>query len=1665
MSIVLIDYLNSDKIACSRCYTCGLGWLSCPGHFGHIDLPSMFYNPVTFKLLIRLLDASCIYCYRLRLTEVQLKILGSKLLLLKNNRVIEALDLDDHLLSTGGARKKIEEEVALQKGSARKYPGEVDNSNDFIERGKPDDTADGFSNELMHKIDRYVEEILGYTFSDGRNSRITRNPRLKNYHATRLIQEIERDFLKLAPQICPRCDLYNPRYYEFKNLKVFQKPLPAKQYKMLILKGISVKDVLYGPMECSKNEISSSRILESRTEALLDEDSSLKDTNVYLSPEKVFRRLKRVWNNDNSLISLLYGSYNFKSCQYISRLEDFFIDVICVPPNKFRPVSHLNGKAFEHPQNVMLEEILKEIYDIQKVCSQTTDQELSGKCDLDSRRSLKELVEAFVKLQSSINVMYDSTKAEASKRAKIPPGIRQILEKKEGLIRKHMMGKRVNYSARSVISPDPNIDCNEIGLPNVFATRLTYIEPVTHFNVERLRKAVINGPKKWPGATHVQTSQDTLLSLEMLDEAGRRSVAGQLLTPIEAGGNLTQQKVHRHILTGDFLLFNRQPTLHKPSIMCHTARILPKEKTIRMNYVNCNTYNADFDGDEMNVHFPQDEVSRSEAMLIARTSHQYLGPANGDVLRGLVQDHVCAGVMICSKDVFFNRKEYVQLVYDSLRPEKDLILEDGDHNIESGINSNKRSRIVMLPPAIIAPVQRWTGKQVISTVLLNTTLGMIPLNMSSKISIPSKQIGSQDEEDLIVNFIDGEMVTGYMDKSQIGAKTYGFAHAVYEVYGPDYCERLISSMGRLLTSYLQTNGFSCRLKDLRLNEIGETNRRNTMAESENVGLKTVMGALARYGYVNIPLNSRGNIDDEVMGHLVDIRNDEEKYIELESELKSNVNKCTSKIMSSCIPSNLLVLFPKNNMQVMTLSGAKGSSINSAQISALLGQQELEGKRVPLMLSGKTLPSFPPYDTSIRAGGFISDRFFSGIRPQEYFFHCMAGREGLIDTAVKTSRSGYLQRCLVKHLEGIKVEYDNTVRNCDGSVIQFAYGEDSLDVTKSKNLYKFDFCARNYKSYLARYNPIRLTKSNIDTTSVGRYIRKMKKKNVPRELLLEKFFPSRFLGSVSENFYEELKKYIKINPQGLLRSKRDNDIRGGVFADNFELLMKLKYQMSLVDPGEAVGLLAAQSIGEPSTQMTLNTFHLAGFGAKNITLGVPRLQEVVMMALKSSNTPIMRIDMKEPSEEAALRVCEEFNRLSLSDVLKDLTIEESIKGYSGPNDMYYCRQFLIKLKFVDSHVYIGLHSLTDDKLSKFLKYRFLPLISNSINREINISLKRSAPSNFMSISADISRTSSAVPDSNSGEACQSPSPDVTTESGYEDSKIQMKPIDNIVMQVEHSDSESSEGSEVLEDAKAALKVSIKKEHESSTYNSHISHNSNKVSNDGDKPAGSDKLSENVEEDECFIYPRYITKHEFPVQDGDSLYCYIHVELPIETRILMLATVEKACKKAIIREVQGVSKCVFTPKESESQKTLSVTTDGVNIRRVWELRDIVSCDTLYTNEISAVLSTFGVEAARAAIVEEIKSVFDAYGINVSYRHLSLIADYMTFEGGHKPLNRIGINSNPSPLAKMSFETTFSFLNESATTGDYDVLGTPSSCLIVGRPTRVGTGSFNVAYSMGV
>ena len=825
---------------------------------------------------------------------------------------------------------------------------------------------------------------------------------------------------------------------------------------------------------------------------------------------EVYSALKLLFAKDGEVLQLVYNAQPVPKGTVVVSADMFFIKSLIVPPNKYRPPAAQGpGQIMEAQQNTPFSDILKKCDTINQISKEMREANNEEQTGLPAR-NLQHFLRAVVELQDHVNGLIDKERTEVtgSKVAALPNGIKQLLEKKEGLFRKNMMGKRVNFAARSVISPDPNLETNEIGVPLVFAKKLTFPEPVTQHNFWELKEAVINGPDKYPGAAAIENENGQVVNLKFKSLDERTALANQLLAPsnwrLKGSRN---KKVYRHLTTGDYVLMNRQPTLHKPSIMGHKARVLPNERTIRMHYANCNTYNADFDGDEMNMHFPQNELAQAEARMLADADHQYLVATSGKPLRGLIQDHISMGTWFTCRDSFFDEEDYHQLLYSCLRPENSHIVGD---------------RIETVAPAFVKPKYLWTGKQVITTILKNIQPPeRAGLTLKSKSSTPANRWGEGSEEGDVI-FKDGELLCGILDKKQLGPTAGGLIDAIHEVYGHSIAGKLLSILGRLLTRFLNMRAFTCGIDDLRLTKEGDRLRREKLDTAAQMGREVALK------YVTLDKTTVPDQDAELNRRLEDVLRDDDKQSGLDSVSNARSAQLSSDITKTCLPTGLAKPFPWNQMQSMTISGAKGSGVNANLISCNLGQQVLEGRRVPLMISGKTLPSFRAFETHPIAGGYVSGRFLTGIKPQEYYFHAMAGREGLIDTAVKTSRSGYLQRCLIKGMEGLRAEYDSSVReSSDGSIVQFLYGEDGLDITKQVHLNDFGFLADNHESILQQVEAQHFNKlANDEVTSYNKEamkkVRKTKKIDA-MDPVLSKYHPGGNLGSTSETFAQALKK--------------------------------------------------------------------------------------------------------------------------------------------------------------------------------------------------------------------------------------------------------------------------------------------------------------------------------------------------------------------------------------------------------------------------------------------------------------------------------------------------------------------------------------------------------------
>jgi DNA-directed RNA polymerase subunit A' len=559
----------------------------------------------------------------------------------------------------------------------------------------------------------------------------------------------------------------------------------------------------------------------------------------------------------------------------------------------------------------------------------------------------------------------------------------QRLKGKEGRFRGSLSGKRVDFSARTVISPDPNLSINEVGVPMDVARILTVPMQVTEWNMDLARQLVLNGPEVWPGANYVVYPDGRRVDLRYFRD--RRELANKL-----APGFI----VERHLMNGDIVLFNRQPSLHRMSMMGHLVRVLPG-RTFRLHLAVCPPYNADFDGDEMNLHVPQNEEARAEAMTLMIVQNHIITPRYGGPIIGARQDYITGGYLLTRKDTFVNKELLMYL----------LAAANYDGEIEE--------------PAIMHPRELWTGKQVISMLLPKDLNWVQPTAIKESCKDPYNCY--TDEYIIIVN---GYMATGVLDKKSIGAEQVdSLWHVIVKRYGNDYARKWVDSILRALLRFLDLRGFTMGIDSLEM-PLDSYNELTKLYEDSE---KKVLEYIQRF--------REGKLEAEP-GLTIEETLENDITIEL-----SRAREAAARIVEKYINKD-------GDAYIMAKTGARGSIVNITQMVAMLGQQTIRGERFKRGFYGRTTAHFEPGDLGPMAKGFVRNNFKTGLTPLEFFFHAAGGRDGLVDTAVRTAQSGYMQRRLINALQDIYVAYDGTVRNASGSIIQTRYAEDGIDVSKS-----------------------------------------------------------------------------------------------------------------------------------------------------------------------------------------------------------------------------------------------------------------------------------------------------------------------------------------------------------------------------------------------------------------------------------------------------------------------------------------------------------------------------------------------------------------------------------------------------------------------------------------
>ena len=1264
------------------------------------------------------------------------------------------------------------------------------------------------------------------------------------------------------------------------------------------------------------------------------EDTDMEIKKQSFSAEEVLHILKGISDEDAELLGMGNG---------FIRPEWLICTVFPVPPPAMRPsVRNDTGQRCEDDLTHKLCDIVKTNHRVKEKMEQ-------------NQTNMKQVEEYYTPL-----LYYHISTFIDNELSGIPPAkqrtgrplrsVTQRLKSKEGRIRSNLMGKRVDFSARSVITPDPGISIDELGVPIKIAMNLTFPEVVNRYNRDRMRELIkntIEGPDKYPGAKYVRKHNEhyRTIRLKNIDNVSDVNLVD---------GDI----VDRHLQNGDYVLFNRQPSLHKMSMMAHRIRVMPYD-TFRLNVCVTPSYNADYDGDEMNMHVPQSLQTENELIQLTAVPTQIISPKNSKPIISIVQDIALGIYRITNDNVKISQKQLFNIL----------------------CNNSKFFGIPSEPKYNVNDTKKWSGQQLLSTI--------IPPNVNIQCGNSSYDPSNDKTDENYVKIEHGEIKQGIFDKKIYQSMSTGLIHTVFNDNGAQECTDIFDNTQKLICDWLVYDGFSVGMSDLMID--GKTTK----------ALKDVARTLKQDVYAEIRKIHTKEFDN------VSIKTNEERFEEI---VNDHLNKATKEIGNI----GMSTIDNSNRMLNMIKAGSKGSRINLIQMVGCLGQQSVEGKRISHGFDNRTLPHFTKYDDGPESRGFVESSFVNGLSPQEFFFHAMGGREGLIDTAVKTSETGYIQRKLVKAMEDCKINFDMSVRNASGQIIQFLYGDDGMNAIKLEehNMYYVDFDkAEMRKEFLITKNDFMnhyLTEETFtELNSIDDWDKQLfdyyQQVEIDREYFIMKInnsrkenkttYPIAFARMIKniKSMYQLANHTSKsdLNPIYVLDTIKSleekqlmiNKTNSGkkilgillrfflnpktlitkyyFHKDAFDYLMqkiKVSFYEAIAPPSEMVGVVAAQSIGEPCTQLTLNTFHLSGVAsASKAVRGVPRIKELLSVS-KNMKAPSCVVYMKkEYSSEFS-------NAEHLQNSIEITYIKDVIKS----SKVYYENNTI----------------LTDD--DAFVKFynKYSMINCKDTNRSpwvLRLELEKSKLLDRELTTIDISHTIFNF-----------------YEDGLLDCTFSDDNSDNIIFRITlKGDATSSKDQTIIEDSVTELKA----------------------------------LEHNL----------------------------------LETNIIKgISGIKKVSK----RKDEYIK---YNPELGmfDKEKTLEwiLDTDGTNLIDILGYSMVDATRTI-SNDINEIYQIFGIEAARECLLNEINDVLNDGGTSVNYRHIALLVDTMTSKGYMLSIDRHGINrSDIGPLAKCSFEETSDMLIKAGLFSEYDKVNGVSANIMMGQIPPCGTGDSQLImdYSM--
>ena len=1272
------------------------------------------------------------------------------------------------------------------------------------------------------------------------------------------------------------------------------------------------------------------------------EDSSTEGLQVNFTPEMIVHLFKKISDED----------INFMGFSNIwSRPEWMICQIFAVPPPSMRPsVKQDAQQRSEDDLTHIIINIIKMNNKLKQILQSTSQEEPS--------ESNQKLIDGWIQvLQYFVASMADNKISGASpvtqRSGRALKSISERHKGKTGRVRGNLMGKRVDFSARSVITPDPELSIEELGVPMKVAKNITKPVEVQKHNYNYLHYLVKNGPYVYPGAKIIEKKSGIHISLGYVDKDNIKLEIGDI--------------VHRHMLNGDYVLFNRQPTLHRMSMMAHVVRVMEHGDTFRMNVADTKPYNADFDGDEMNMHMPQNDEAEAELRYIANVPNQIISPGNNKPIIGIFQDSMIGSYLFTRKDVTFTKKEAMNLL------------------LKTNIYATQR--------LFDGTKTKYTNFDLLSEILPN-----ISLDYKTQLF---KDGENKESSNHILTVKNGVISRGQFNKEVLGSSSKGILHRSLKDYSVTQCKHFIDNLQNVITEYMKTTGFSVGISDLMANS-------DTNAEIEDIisKKKQEVSNLMDQVHLGILENKTGKTNEEFF----------------ETQVNNILNKASNEAGNLGIKS----LDENNRFVSLVTSGSKGNNLNISQMISCLGQQNVDGKRIPYGYTNRTLPHFKQFDDTPRARGFVESSFIGGLTPEELFFHAMGGRIGLIDTAVKTSTTGYIQRRLIKGMEDIQVMYDRTVRNSKNKIIQFNYGGTNFDTTYIETM-KFDLLNMDIHSIYERYSySFKETNKKIDQNylkliyeenTLQRFkrelsdIKKRSKEDITyllnrRQEMIDKVYDNRddtkiYLPIHFLNLIENTKNRFGISSSNLsditpmeayeIIDEKYNRIEKlfnpcikfrivyTYFMNPYSLIHHYKYhkeaihflcetiihmyKKAIVNPGEMVGMISAQSIGEPTTQMTLNTFHYAGVSSKsNVTRGVPRIEEILTLTKKLKN-PSLTVYLKSDDytdKHKAYKIASKIEHTKLVDLVQKAEI------YYEPSKT----QTLI---------------YEDDELMQ----------------EYN---------EFSDIIKD----------------CY----DENDEESEEEEKI-----NHWIIRIEMNEITMFDMNITNEDIHYTLK---------------------------------EQFGNTID---CY-YTDYNSNHKiifrirlnmFPKTNINKLTeeDHIHYVKTFMEKIMNDVVIRgvKDIEKVNIREIKDYKEFSDDTGNFEKNNVYVLDTIGTNLLGILARNDI---DTMksFSNDIMEMNAILGIEAARKCLFSEILDVMEFDDTYINHHHIHLLCDRMTCNEKLVSIFRHGINKdNIGPIAKASFEETTEMFLQAAKHGELDEMRGVSSNIMCGQQGYYGTSSFQV------